>query len=217
MAGHPSAENEECSLSPMDLNSLVGTRVRLQRLKDARYFAGWIEAAAGNLIHVAINNPGDLSEGDDVFGEAHSFHQRMNIKATIDRRIGDGANVRFVLRVKQEPVLLPGVENPRFRVPSTTAKFTFEGGESFGIVEDASVAGLGLLLESKIERGQVGLVLMEGVTGQIEAKIEIRHALELPEIEKFRCGALIQGMERDSAERWVKLIRLIACGSKRAA
>jgi hypothetical protein len=85
------------------------------------------------------------------------------------------------------------------------------------VLEDASVAGLGMLMEGEMSKGDVGTVQMNSVTGDIEAKVEIRHATFLPELDKYRCGLLIQGMDRESAERWVKLVRLVACGTRKVA
>ena len=72
----------------VDINQIVGSRVRVQRLSDARLFSGWVDTAAGQLVHLALSQDDDLAPGENVFCEAHTFSARVNFKAAVERRQG---------------------------------------------------------------------------------------------------------------------------------
>ena len=169
------------------------------------------------LLHLTILQNDDVTEGDLFFCEAHTYSSRVSFKATIERTIGTGASKRYVMRLKTEPNVVPGTENPRFRVPSFPG--TFEVGDIKKQINmiDVSVAGLGALCDDEFSRGESGDISLNTPCGMVEAKVEVMHCTHLTEIDQFRLGFSIKGISRETAESWVKFVRMVACGERSAA
>jgi len=202
----------------VDINQIVGSRVRVQRLSDARLFSGWVDTAAGQLVHLALSQDDDLAPGENVFCEAHTFSARVNFKAAVERRQPMGETCRYVLRLNGNLCVAAGAENPRFRVPSTPMRLTdADGRQAEGRMLDVSVTGMGANLDIELVRGTTWTAQIQTIFGNVTADVEVRYCRSLGEDGEYRAGLQIQSMDRDSAGTWVRFVRAVACGERSAA
>lgn len=196
---------------------VTGTRIRIQRLRDAKLFSGWVEAATSGMVHLSVNQADALKVGDDLFCECHTFSQRVVLQGTIDRVFGAGEMQRYSLRLTSAPKALNGSESPRFRTPCSPIDATHAGSEFGGVLLDASVAGMGVALEVRVDRGETIALTIHTPFGDVSGECEVRWSrLETTE-EGYRTGLLIKQMARESAEVWVRFVRAVACGERSAA
>lgn len=201
----------------VDIGHIVGSRVRVQRVSDARLFSGWVDTAAGHLVHLALSQNDDLKVGDAIFCEAHTFSARVNFRANVERIQPMGETSRFVIRLCSGITVAAGAENPRFRVPSTLLKIEQENGPLEGRILDISVTGIGTNLDAGLDRGSKVRGQIATMYGTVEAEFEVRYCRPLSESDEFRAGLQITSMDRDSASTWVRYVRAVACGERTAA
>lgn len=201
----------------VEISHIVGSRVRVQRVSDARLFSGWVDTAAGHLVHLALSQTDDLKVGDPIFCEAHTFSARVNFRAAVERIQPMGDTSRFVIRLSSGITVAAGAENPRFRVPSTALRVDLESGPMEGRILDISVTGIGANLDRGLDRGSKVRGEITTIYGPVEAEFEVRYCRPLSDSDEHRAGLQIVSMDRDSASTWVRYVRAVACGERSAA
>ncbi len=198
----------------MDVSALIGTRLRMQRLKDARLFSGWVDTAVGGMVHVSLGSDEPIEEGDNFFCEGLTFTHRLSFKAFVERSLGNGKGARYMLRLTAPPVMTTSQEHPRYRVPPLAVTLTAGEEVCQGFLEDVCIAGLGVMSPIRFDKGMLVNVDIPEPVGPMRLTAQVRYFRNLGENEDVQLGLQIFGMERESAQKWVQFVHWVAVGNR---
>jgi hypothetical protein len=208
-------------ISPADF---IGTRVRFQRLTDARLFNGWLDDFRGNVL--AVQTVEDLA--DDV-GAKFSFEAfGLGVTAIFEARLaliaqrpavqdvtdGSLAVARLdgwsTLHFKVEGSLrcVTSEESFRVRVQDMNATLVSRDGEEQVRLIDVGPMGFGAATSQPYEPGSlVGFVVHTG-SGRVVGQAEIRYCRETTGADgPYRVGAQLARMPRLDGPRWERFVR----------
>jgi hypothetical protein len=204
------AKYPESSLERFDIGELSGTRCRLQRLRDLRFFAGWIRKASAQKLEV------ELVDGSVEVGDQFQFEAAIElglVRFTCDcielsdqfATLGNAGEVHFGT---------PGQE-PRYRSSTLTAKLT---GFDFAVecdVVDLSISGLGIEVPDPMPRFATVKVTVDGPYGSVKCKGMVRYCR--PAEDGYRVGLQIEFEDRLSNAMWMRLLNRASSGLENAA
>ena len=191
----------------MPRTPLHNCRARLQRLKDAKTFSGWVEDLRDGCVILRMKNP-TLHELNDLYMiEIHGLDRSAQFKACLLEYTEDAV----VLGIPEGIKFYAPRENARVYLKERPAQLELDGLPIPAMVEDVSKEGLGLIVQHQIPRSSLVSVKMESDGGSINLKAEVRYCKTDPDlIGSFRVGLLIKEMDRLSSARWVRFFELAA-------
>lgn len=184
---------------PSRPNLTSGTRVRFQRLSDAKLFAGWVSGISEHHISIRSSGPTPVSPGDRFMVEVFGHGRNLQFEATLASALEEALELEVAgaMRetVSQEPV--------RVAVADLPCTLTWPGGQTNAEVVDISLAGLGLNSREEVPRGtKVGLEVRLPA-GTVQCDGEIRYCRADKERgSSYRLGVLITYIDRINRARW---------------
>lgn len=211
-------------ISPGDF---IGTRVRFQRLTDARLFNGWLDDFRGNLL--AVQTVDDLT--DDV-GARFSFEAfGLGVTAVFEAKLALVAQrpsqspaVEGALALSTSPgwtTLHFRVEGPlrcvtseesfRVRVQDMGATLVTPHGEEQVRIIDVGPKGFGAVTSQPYEPGSLVGFVVQTAGGRVVGQAEIRYCRETSGPDgPYRIGAQLARMPRLDGPRWDRFVRELA-------
>lgn len=211
-------------ISPGDF---IGTRVRFQRLTDARLFNGWLDDFRGTML--SVQTVEDLT--DDV-GARFSFEAfGLGVTAVFEAKLA---------LVAQKPARAPEVEGAlaichapgwttlhfrlegslrcvtsdesfRIRVQEMAATLVTPHGEEQVRLIDVGPKGFGAVTSQPYEPGSLVGFVVQTATGRIVGQAEIRYCRESSGQDgPYRIGVLLTRMPRLDGPRWDRFVRELA-------
>ncbi|MFQ3587675.1 MAG: PilZ domain-containing protein [Fimbriimonadaceae bacterium] len=187
----------------MLLTSFRNARARLQRLTDARFFAGWARDLTPEILVVQFVEEALPNAGDH-------FHVQIagnKVAATF------GAKLVFI---RGHDAQLRLLESPRFI--ASTEEMRVWAGEARAVVRDGtcefavtildmSLRGIGILLTEPMPSGDDLEVEYASRHGLIKGTAEVRYCRpSAQEFGTYRAGLLWTHMDRVSSARWQKVV-----------
>ena len=185
--------------------SLLNNRARLQRLKDAKFFNGWVKEFDLEGEQLAIQVPvTQSSEPGDVFMvEIHGADRTVIIKAKVSMASEGIIAFTFV----GEPASMPPREKARIKVEGVGATLSSPSGAIDVEVSDISLEGCGILSSVQVDKGSRIEVMVDSPAGPIDCKGEVRYCKSDAEMQGlYRIGVLLEPLGRLEQARWNKMI-----------
>ncbi|MCW5943630.1 MAG: PilZ domain-containing protein [Fimbriimonadaceae bacterium] len=179
-------------------------RVRLQRLGDGRFGAGWASELRPNGLVVTVSLPSVLSTGDRVALDIFGHDEVAQTIASVVRTTGQTVELAFESDIR---VYRPSPEEPRTPIPEVPARVSFEGTALAARVVDASPHGIGLVSVHRFPKGAVVGIQVLADEGAIEVTGEVRYCRSVKgPREEYRLGARIQPPTRLDSAKWSRLL-----------
>lgn len=181
----------------------INTRVRLQRLSDAKFFSGWVKDFTRSDLTVKLGTPTQVKAGETFMVQVHGHSSTALFRAVL-RSVGS----RELMFVIPEPVrFLTPSEQVRISVQGVTATITGEGKAVDATVVDLSVGGAGLVAACEIKKGEHVRVLFITPLGNVDCDAEVRYCKpESIEEGTYRIGVQLEDLGRIERARWNRLV-----------
>ena len=183
--------------------SFVNVRVRLQRLADAKFFAGWVRTLSDTEIVVDFAGAEDFEIGSKFFVTINGVQTAAVVQATLENQSPGFVTLRYdgVLRY-----LAPS-EAARRQVTGLTGVIGLDGTEIEMQVTDVSSMGFGAVIEGSLTRGTIVDIEVDTQFGNISGKAEVRYCRQdTQDSMKHRIGVLLTQLGRIETARWSRLI-----------
>ena len=180
----------------------INTRCRLQRIKDAKFFAGWVKDFTQSELSVKLSTKTMLAIGDAFSIEVHGTDR----SAIFNARITSQENDDVVLGIHEQVRFMPARERARLCVEGISGVFNHNGVDTPFSVSDVSLAGCGLVAPYAVQRGTKLYLEVDTAQGPIKCSGEVRYCK--PDIEipgAYRLGMSLDTMSRLEMARWAKL------------
>lgn len=180
----------------------INTRCRLQRLKDAKFFAGWVKDFSQDELHIKLSTKTALMLGDTFSVEVHGTDRSAIFNAMLKGQESDDLS----LSISEQVRFMPSRERARLCVEGISGVFKHNGVDTPFSVSDVSLAGCGLVAPYAIQRGTKLDLDIDTPQGHVRCVGEVRYCKPDPEIPgAYRFGMLLDTMGRLEMARWSKL------------
>ncbi len=185
------AKNSGCSFS--------GTRARLQRLSDAKFFAGWVRKLTEKELLVELAPDSECYVGDTFNVQAQGKDRTAVVTGMIVAMEDRQAAFEVMGRIQ----LINQTEMARFLVSDVTGEVFGEEGQTSVMIVDVCEGGAALTSPSSLKVGS-----------DVELKIEIHETLvTLPALVRYckadkadpsiyRVGLEMKSLNRIDHARW---------------
>lgn len=178
-----------------------GTRVRIQCAKNARFSSGWLTSVNGKVIAIELNEDVDASadRGDLFLVEAYGNQSICSFSASFV----SSKNLSAIFELKGTPRCLASAEDRRVQLQGIKALLRFGWFEVWGEVADAAPYGLGVIVNTFIETGEVAKIAMYTSAGHIDGKGEVRYCKKVDGMKGiYRIGIELEEFDRVNSARW---------------
>jgi hypothetical protein len=186
----------------MQLYTFSNTRVRLQRLGDAKFFTGWMKELTNISAQVTCKGGSKIESGDKFFVECHGKDKLASFQAVVD--FGRGQDL--VLSVTSQITYRAASESARVVVPGITGVANHNGlAFDFELI-DVSENGMGVITSHPVSREERVTFYLVTPVGDIEGSGEVRYSK--PDADAFgrhRLGFAMEPLDRLAQARWRQL------------
>ncbi len=208
------AELSQVSLKDLVIEDIRGSRCRLQRLRDLKFFAGWIKSANLNELVVEIRGEAPLLPSDQFHLEAALDASKISLPCTLSRK----ELSTCWLEVTGIPTLTSPGQEPRYRANevSVTVKLGHNFIEADAI--DISQSGIGIRSETAIPSLTQVKITAQGRCATVTGIGLVRYCRPDPEDRSyFRIGIQIEFENKLTRALWQRLVLSAMDTSKKAA
>ena len=187
--------------------SVVGPRIRMQRLRDARMFAGWMVGFDGRSAQVIPLDEPTAVPGEEFLCEAFLDGYVLSFRAA---SVGKDAG-RIGLILTESPRRLPSTESMRVQTPGRTALLSTSVGDFEAELVDVGTGGAAVLAPIQLQPSDLVKIAFKSGAATIEAEGTVRYCrLADPEGVLHRIGIRVHELDRTTAARWRALLRQVA-------
>lgn len=181
--------------------AFLNTRVRFQRLSDAKFFAGWVKDFSAGGILVRTSPSAAVAVGEKFMFQVHGGDASAIFKGTLTIAGADELCFSIVEQIKYLGVN----EAVRLLVDGMSGVIETSGGPIEMLVVDVSSKGLGLVCHTQLERGTEYNMHLDCAQGPVSCVGEIRYC-KADASGQYRIGVLLKEMNRVDQARWQRLI-----------
>lgn len=182
--------------------SFVNVRVRLQRLPDAKFFAGWVRQMTDSEITIDY-------QGSEWFQIGTKFFVTVNgveSAALFPAELSNQSPGFLTLRMTGEPRYTKATEEARRSIVGLTGVLHLGETEIEMQIMDVSAKGMGGMIDGMIPRGTILDFDVDTQFGAVIGKGEVRYCRqESKDTTRHRIGVQITSMGRIEMARWTRL------------
>lgn len=207
------AEFSQDGVGGLKLSYLSGTRCRLQRLSDLRFYSGWINRATESEIEIDL--PEAAVQVGDKFQCEAAYEQAM-ARFVCRCTAAEGGRINIEI---EGPIEFgtPGQE-PRFRVFGMGATIYGQEKPIECDVADVSMSGIGLIAGSQLPRFASVRLVIDGPMDRIECKGMVRYCRPHPQDKgSYRLGVTLDIEDRLARAMWSRIVVTAGSQSNKAA
>lgn len=194
-------------MCPMAKNKAYsGTRVRFQRVQDARFFGGWTVWFDGSHIVVKVGLEHRIEVGELFYFQAYGVDKCALFPAECSAC--DQGQVTFKVLKRAREVL--NSEQVRLTNPSVTCTVCGEMGGQYLEVIDISPDGIGVAAPFNLAKGECIDVSLETPNGVVAAKATVQNCRATGSGYGYRIGLSLKIADRSMQGRWRNLFFEVA-------
>lgn len=191
----------------MDIQRFLGTRVRLQRLGDGKFFTGLLGDLTQSNCRISVKKTEGIEVGDQFVTQVFGHGASALLKGTVNAK----SDEQIVMMLNEPIKLIQSSEQARIAVTDVKAILRYEGESIEAAVLDVSIGGAGLQVAQVLERGATIELAMDSPHGPVAAVGIVRYCRPEPDVENlFRVGVQLNGMSRVDGARWRRMFELDA-------
>ena len=182
--------------------SFNNVRVRLQRLSDAKFFAGWVRTLSDSEIVIDFASQEVFEIGSKFFVTINGVHTAAVVQGTLDSQNGGFLTLRFDGTLKY----LNPTEAVRRLVTGLSGVVSIDGAEIEIQISDVSANGFGAIVDGTLTRGNIVDIEIDTPFGNVQGKAEIRYCRQdVKDSLKHRIGVQFVQLGRIESARWNRL------------
>lgn len=182
--------------------SFINVRVRLQRLADAKFFAGWVRTLSDSEIVVDFAGSDEFELGTKFFVTINGVNTAAVVQATLEMQSGGFLTLKYDSSLKY----LNATEAVRRLVTGLSGTLNIDGAEIEMQISDVSVNGFGAVVDGTLTRGSIVDLDIDTPFGNVTGKAEIRYCRQdTKDSLKHRIGIQFVQLGRIETARWNRL------------
>lgn len=183
-------------------SGFANMRSRLQRLKDAKFFSGWVNDFTDQEVRIRLTSSAECEPGDRFLVEIFGAETVASFQAVISMAFDNNVYLNVLPPVQYRR----STENARLCVSGVMGTVTHEGNEMEVRVADISRAGVGLIVRKAIPRKVTVQLKMSTPAGEVTGEGEVRYCRPDPSGNgTFRTGIRLGELGRLEKARWLRL------------
>ncbi len=182
--------------------SFLNVRVRLQRLVDAKFFAGWVRALSDSEVVVDFASQEEFEIGSKFFVTVNGVHSAAVVQATLENQASGFLTLKYDGALRY----LNTTEAVRRQVTGLTGIIQLEGAEIEMQISDISMNGFGAVIDGSLTRGEIVDLDIDTPFGNVTGKAEIRYCRQdTKDSLKHRIGIQFVQLGRIETARWNRM------------
>ncbi|MBI1331877.1 MAG: PilZ domain-containing protein [Armatimonadetes bacterium] len=182
--------------------SFINVRVRLQRLKDAKFYAGWVRTFSDTEIVIDFPSQDWFESGTKFYITINGVQSAAAVQATLDNQSPGFITLHFDGPLRY----LNPSESARRQVTGLTGVIRLDDTEIEMQVTDVSTKGFGAVIDGALPRGTVVDIEVDTQFGNVSGKAEVRYCRQdTKDSLKHRMGFLFVQLGRIETARWSRL------------
>lgn len=182
--------------------SFLNVRVRLQRLVDAKFFAGWVRTLSDSEVVVDFASQEEFEIGSKFFVTVNGVHSAAVVQATLENQASGFLTLKYDGALRY----LNTTEAVRRQVTGLTGIIQLEGAEIEMQISDISMNGFGAVIDGSLTRGEIVDLDVDTPFGNVTGKAEIRYCRQdTKDSLKHRIGIQFVQLGRIETARWNRM------------
>ena len=182
--------------------SFINVRVRLQRLSDAKFFAGWVRTLSDNDIVIDFTGAQEFEIGSKFFVTINGVHTSAVVQATLENQSTGFLTLRYDNTLRY----LSTTEAVRRLVTGLSGTVVLDSAEIEMNISDVSINGFGAMIDGTLTRGAIVELHIDTPFGNVTGKAEIRYCRkDAKDSLKHRIGVQFVHLGRIETARWNRL------------
>ena len=183
-------------------SAFANTRTRMQRLRDAKFFHGWMKDLTNVTARASLKGNPTMELGDTFLVEVNGKEKIAVFKAQVSGISGEDV----VLTVLGEMNYKGAIESARIVVEGVSGVIAYDGITVEIDVVDVSSHGMGVVASQTMRKGERVQISIISPSGQINCTGEVRYSKPDGELfGKFRIGIALDEFDRLASARWKRL------------
>lgn len=185
--------------------TFIGTRARLQRISDARFFSGWVKDFGPTEVRVRAAADFDLQSGDQFMIQLAGKGATAIFRGQLGFTSGRMLNFRITTPVR----VVASTEAMRIAVDGMRGTISDDEDTVEVTVVDVSDSGAGIVCKAQPERGSTVRFEFNAPAGEVSGEAEVRYCRPDPETEgQFRVGLMIKLASRLDQAKWSRMLEV---------
>ncbi len=182
--------------------SFINVRVRLQRLSDAKFFAGWVRTLSDSDIVIDFATGQEFEIGSKFFVTINGVHTSAVVQATLENQSTGFLTLKYDNSLRY----LNTTEAVRRLVTGLSGTVIIDSAEIEMSISDVSVNGFGAVIDGTMNRGSIIELDIDTPFGNVTGKAEIRYCRkDSKDSLKHRIGVQFVQLGRIETARWNRL------------
>lgn len=207
-------------------DEFVGTRVRLQRVSDAKMFSGWIEAFVGESLRVNLTTDKPVTAGEDFHLQGVGPTGSMTCQCQVIESVRLDASriasprataqkispqTRVSLKVRSSISVAPAKEEVRHRVSDVIFAVWHEEEQFSAMAVDGSQGGIGAISQVAMPSGTAVKIAFPTDYGEVTATATLRYCRPIPGQEGlYRLGFMFGDLDRINRSKWERFLKSLS-------
>ncbi len=181
----------------------ANTRARFQRLRDAKFFWGWVRTFGKTNVVVALATEAKCERGDVFIFRVHGPGTTAVFRAVLEFQHGNELTLGLVGDVHYEE----GEEDMRVLMDGASGKLISLGTELEVLVVDVSACGAAVLCDVELPKDSVVELYLDTRMGQVVAKGVVKYCRSASGLNnQYRIGMSLTPENRVDLARWQQLL-----------
>jgi hypothetical protein len=177
-------------------------RTRLQRLKDAKFFSGWVASFDEQEARIRLSTGHVCETGDRFLVEIFGPETIATFEAAATMAFDEHAFLSVIQPIRYRRA----TEHARVCVTGMIGVINCDGNEYEARVADISRAGVGLIVRRPLPRKSGVMLKLVTPAGEISGEGEVRYCRPDPSGDgTFRAGVRLGELSRLEKARWLRL------------
>ncbi len=204
-------------------DEFVGTRVRLQRLSDAKMFSGWIESFVGESLRINLSTDKPIAAGEAFHLQGVGPTGSMTCQCHVIESAGLDASrivssrataqklspqTRVSLKVSSAINVVPAKEEVRHRISDVIFAIWHEDEQITAMAVDGSHGGVGAICKHAMPSGKTCKIAIPTDFGEVTGNATLRYCRPIPgDEELYRLGFMFEDLDRINRSKWERFLK----------
>ena len=185
------------------IEQIQGTRARMQRLRDAKFFSGWVVSASSDLLEIHIAGSHVLSGGDrfsvEVNGKAKAMVFECELKSQKSTVVS--------LSICCGPRPVQATEAPRIKKSGVSARVSHGSKVHETSVIDVSESGVAFSSMAEIPKGtEVSMLVVSGDVQLLISGVTTYSRADTSQPGRHRIGVHLKDLDRQTEKLWFNFV-----------
>jgi PilZ domain len=179
------------------------TRARVQRIRDAKLFSGWVRSFSGTTLVATLSREAQVTPGETFVFQVQGPGSVAMFTAVLELAFGMELTLNLISEVK----FVKSDGTMRLLVEGMTGQLIYENYEIDVTILDLSENGAGVVTDEALEKGTGIQLVIDSPQGRVDCSGEVIYCRRLEVGNQYRIGMSIKPQNRVDTARWQRLLQ----------